>query len=318
VTDEGRANDWVPQATSAADPAHDQPDETGQSAEPGQPAEPALGDARPGSAGRTAAFAAGRALVVLVAATVGYQFVVPTHHVVRNRLSLLVITKPGIAAFDKTKPQAGAQDDTQTGLAALTSAAKRSPNQTGLYSVEWSPSQTSAAGVVAFLFPDAATAATAEAELRTQQLSAKANAANSLTRTDTFTVPGAPGSAGSVFSPSSKSEPTLSTALLRQGRVVSLTEVIGASSSAKADSITLAVNENARLRQVAPGFTLKVTRYPTTATILWGVGAALLAALAGLVPILWRRRRERRRLAYEAELASRVVVGGKVIVKHRR
>jgi hypothetical protein len=86
----------------------------------------------------------------------------------------------------------------------------------------------------------------------------------------------------------------------------------------KPDSITLAVNQYAQLRQVEPGFTLSVTDYPLWASVLWGAGAVVAAALAAFTPILWRRRAEKRRLAHQAELASRVVVAGKVIVKHRR
>ena len=103
------------------------------------------------SSRRQAAFAVLRALVVLVVAAVAYQLVVPTTHVVRTRLARLVLAKPGIAAYEKTKPQAGEQNDTQTGIAALTTAAKRSPNQTGLYSIQWSPTASSGAGMIAFL-----------------------------------------------------------------------------------------------------------------------------------------------------------------------
>jgi len=311
MTDEESANDWVPRATATELPEAEEltPDAP---KEPNEPNAPSTGR------GRTATFAVGRGLVILVAAAVGYQFVIPTHHVDRNRLSLLAIAKPGIAAFEKVKAQSGVRSDAQTGLSSLTSAAKKSPNRTGLYSIEWAPSQTSAAGVVAFLLPDEQSAKAAVTEIDKQQLSPNANAANSLKRTDTFTVPGVPGSAGAVFSSSSKNVPSLSTTLISYGRVVSLAEVIGTPSTAKPDSITLTVKQYAHMRNVEPGFTLSPTRYPTVATIVWAAGAAVLALLAAFVPILWRRRAEKRRRAREAELASRVVVRGQVIVKHRR
>jgi hypothetical protein len=335
MTDEGGADDWVRRATATDPPSGPQPGPEDSEAEQpelrddelhedeltaGEPddQEEEAASRRPASARRSAGFAAGRALVILVAAGIGWYLVVPTHHTARNRLSMLVISKPGVAAYEKTKPQAGEQDDTQTGVAALTAAAKKSPNQTGVYSIEWSPSQTSGAGVVALLFPNQADAATAVSQLSNQQLSPDANSANSLTRTATFTVPGVPGSAGSVFSPSSKTDPTLATALFRHGRVVSLTQVVGSAETAKPDSTTLAVNQYATLSQVEPGFTLSVKDYPLVPSVLWGAGAVVIAALAALGPILWRRRAEKRQLAYEAELASQVVVGGKVIVKHRR
>ena len=339
MTDEGHANDWVPSATATGLPRGPEAAEEPENQEPelaqdeldedelpedelpeGELPEDELQEApsRTPSARRNASFAAGRALVVLVAAGIGWYLVVPAHHVDRSRLSMLVISRPGVATFEKAKAQGGVKGDTQTGLAAVTAAAKKFPNQTGIYSTEWSRSQTTGAGVVAILFPDQSDATAAMAQLSNQQLSAKANSANSLIRTDIFTVPGVPGSAGSVFSPSSKIEPTLSTALFRQGRVLSLTQVISSAATARPDSIKLAVNQYANLRKVEPGFTLSVTDYPLVPTVLWGAGAVVLAALTAFSPTLWRRRAERRRLAYEAELASRVVVGGMVITKRRR
>jgi hypothetical protein len=338
MTDEPGPDDWVPRATatdpaSGSQPAAEEPQDEEPPLPQGELDEAQLPEdevdqeeqeeeealsRRPGSARRSAGFAAGRALVVLAAAGIGWYLVVPTHHAERSRLSMLVISQPGVTAYAKTKPQAGEQDDTQTGVAAVSAAAKKSPNQTGVYSIQWSPSQSSGAGVVALLFPNPSDAATAVSQLTDQQLSAGANSADSLTRTATFTVPGVPGSAGSVFSPSTKTDPTLATTLFRQGRVVSLAQAVSSAETAKADSTTLALNQYAKLRQVESGFTLSVKDYPVLTSGLWGAGAVVIAALAALGPILWRRRAEKRQLAYEAELASRVVVGRQVIVKHRR
>jgi hypothetical protein len=315
MTSEDRANEWVPRSTATdTDSADTEDGPAGTDSDAA--AEVPSGPHRSGAG--TAGFAMGRALVVLGAAAIVYFNVVPTHHIERSRLSLLVIGKPGAATYQKAQPQSGQQDDTQTGLTALTAAAKKYPNQTGLYSVEWAASQTSAAGLVAFLMPNGSSAASLTSQLQSQQLAPNANKANSMTRSSTFALPGVPGSAGSVFTPTAKNQPTLVSVLYRVGNVVVLTQVIGPSSSAKPDSVTVALNEYAKVRQVAPGFTLSVTRYPMAPTIGLAAGAVVLAALVAVTPPLWRRRAERRRLAYEEELASRVIVGGKVIVKHRR
>ncbi|MBV9661474.1 MAG: hypothetical protein JO337_09980 [Acidimicrobiales bacterium] len=311
MTDEGAANEWAPRSTATDAAEHEEREED-------QAVTTVAADERPRSARRTAGWTVGRALVVLAVAAAVYPLVVPTHPAMRSRLALLVIDKPGVAAFDKVKAQAGEQDVSQTGIDALTAAAKKFPRQTGLYSVEWAPSQTSAAGVVAFLLPSASAAATTFDQLSTQQLSPDAYKSNSLTRTGTFDVPGVAGSGGSVFSPSSDSQPTLANTAFRVGRVVALSEVIGPSSSAKADSITLAKDEDTQLRRVAPDFTLAVTRYPLVATLVWIAGAVLVAVIVALTPVLWRRRAERRRLAWEEEIAGQVIVGNRVIVKHRR
>lgn len=270
---------------------------------------------------RRAAFAVLRSLIVLLAAVIVYQFVIPTSHVVRSRLTRLVPAKSGVAAFDKITPHASEPDDTQTSLAALTNAAKRSPNKTGLYSIEWSQSQTSGAGVVAFLLPSDAVAGTALSQLETQQLAAGSYSSESLTRTSTYAVPGVPGSKGAVFQPSAKAAattPSVVITLFRYGNVVALSEVANPGSSAQSDADIVAQGEYANLRHLGAGFSLSVTRYPVVATTLWGVGAVMVAALAALLPIGRRRLADRRRRAYEEEMAHRVVVGNKVIVKHRR
>jgi hypothetical protein len=267
------------------------------------------------------AFALLRALVVLVVAAVAYQLVVPTAHVVRTRLSRLVLTKPGVAAYDKTKPQAGEQNDTQTGIAALTTAAKRAPNQTGLYSIEWSATQISGAGTVAFLLPSDSVAATALSQIRSQQLAAGSYSSNSLTRDSTYAVPGVPGSYAAIYRPAAKdakSVPSLAVTVFRYGRVVAVDEAASVGSTAQPAANTITVGELQNLRRQGTGFSLSVTRYPVVATTLWWVAAVVLAALAALVPVARRRRAQRRQRAEEEELAHRVVVGKQVIVKHRR
>jgi hypothetical protein len=274
----------------------------------------------PPSGRRRAVFAVLRALAVLAIAAVVYPFVVPTVHVVRTRLSRLVPTKTGVAAFDKATPQAGEQDDTKTGIAILTTAAKRSPNQTGLYSIEWSPSDSSGAGSIAFLLPNESDASTALSQIRAQQLGTDSYASNSLTRAATYAVPGVPGSYAAIYRPPAKDagSPTLAVTALRYGRVVAVSEAASQGSTAQAAANTITAREYSNLRRLGAGFTLSVTRYPFVATTLWIVGAVVLAAVAALGPVAWRRRAQRRRRADEEEMVHRVVVGKRVIVKHRR
>ncbi len=295
----------------------------------------AAGDANTGGSGRDAAtrptpspspyrragFSVARGLVVLAVAAVGYQLVVPDVHVERGRLARLVLSKPGVAAFNKTAPQAGEQDDTKTGVAALTAAAKRSPHQTGIYSIQWVPTQTSGVGIVAFLLPSDATAATTLAQVRVQQESAGSFSSSGLTRTSTFTVPAVPGSSGAQYAPSSKagaSLPGLAVSAFRDGRVVALVDASTSNSTDKATVDAVTTGEYGNLHRLGSGFGLSVTRRPVVATVLWVVAAVVLAAIGALTPVVRRRRAEKRRRAYEAEMANRVVVGRRVIVKHRR
>lgn len=309
MSDVGHEGDWVPQETDLTE-------------EEADPADAELsGEESAPSVKWRVAFAIARALVVLVVAAVGYQAVVPTTHVVRGRLARLVVSKSGVPAYDKTPAHAGEQNDTQTGIAAVTAAAKQSPSRTGLYSIEWSPTQNSGAAVITFLLPSNAAATTVLAQIRTQQLAAGSYSSNSLTRTSTYSVAGVPASYAAVYTPSSTGAapaPGLTITAFRYGRVVAVTEVASSSSTARPNADTITTGEYANLRHLGSGFSLSVTRRPVVATILWAAGAVLLAAMAALVPVGLRRRAQRRRQAYEDEMASKMIIGERVIVKRHR
>jgi hypothetical protein len=283
-------------------------------------APPSLSPSRHGRY-RRAGFAVARGLAVLVVAVVGYQLVVPTHHVERGRLAELVLSKPGLAAFDRAKPQAGEQDDTRTALVAVTAAAKRAPGHTGIYSIQWVPTPTSGVGIVAFLLPSAAAATATFTQLRTQQLGTGSFASSGLRRASTFTVAAVPGSSGALYAPSAKAGaavPGLAVTVLRSGKVVALIDASTSNSTDKAAATSVTAAEYDHLQQLGSGFSLSVTRRPALATGVWVAGAVALAAIAALGPVVRRRRAEKRRRAYEDMMANRVVVGRRVIVKHRR
>jgi hypothetical protein len=273
------------------------------------------------SRGRHAGFAAGRAVVVLVVAAVVYEMVVPSTHTDRSRLARLVPTTSGLALFAKTTPQAAQQNDAQTGLAAVTAAAKKSPGRTGIYSIAWSASQTSAGGVIAFLLPDVGTAQATLPQIGGQQMGATTYAANSLDRKATGGVAGVPGSYTAMYEPSAqapKGTPSLAITEFRYGQVDSVSEAVGTASSVDTEAAFLATREYALLERRGGRLSLTVTEYPVGATAGWVAGAIVLAAALALLPVLRRRRRERRRLAYEEEMANRVVVKGRVITKRRQ
>jgi hypothetical protein len=261
-----------------------------------------------------------RAVVVLAAAAFGYQALIPTTHIDRTRLAHLVLGEPGVTGYNVKPSQAAEQPATGLPLTTVTAAAKRSPNQTGVYSIEWIKSQTDAAGLVAFLLPSDAQAAATLPEVRTGQLGATSYSSNGLTRRSTFAIAGVPGSEGALYSPTAKSAapaPSLVITAFSYGRTVAMTELQSAAQT-QADATTATVNEYAHLRQIEPGFTLKVVNYPVVATVLWAAAAVALAALVAFGPIAWSRLATRRRRRLEEELANRVVVHGQVITKRHR
>jgi hypothetical protein len=278
------------------------------------------GGGRPPSPRRRKALAASRALVVLVVAAVGYQLVVPQTHVVRARLNRLVLTRPGVAKYNVKSPATAEQPASTTQLSTVESAATKSPNQTGVYTISWSPSQTSGAGILVFLLPTAAQAKAVLPQVRAQQAAAGSYTSEGLTRRGTFVVTSVPGSSGATYSPTSKGSglsAELSIATFQYGRVVGAVEAVGPSAT-QADSSTIAANEYALLRKVEPGFTLKKVTRPVLASSLWIVGAVLLAAIAALTPAARRKLAARRQRKIDEELSHMVVVKGQTISKHRR
>ncbi|MCU4184855.1 hypothetical protein K6U06_10835 [Acidiferrimicrobium sp. IK] len=260
-------------------------------------------------------------MVVLVVAGIGYQLVIPTTSTVRSRLARLVVTTNGTKTFPGPASHAAEEAATTGGLAPLEAAAKAHPGQTGLYVAQWTKSGSTGDGlaIVTFLLPDVATATKARTQLVASQLSAGALSSSGFTRSAQFTPPGVANAAGSVFSPGKGGTPAGQAALVvaQQGRVVTLVEVALTAGSPQADATTATQAEAAHLRSVEPGFTLSVTRNPTTATIVWAAGSLVVLLIVAGGPLLWRRRKERQERRLQEELARTIRVGGSTIVRKR-
>jgi hypothetical protein len=275
----------------------------------------------PGEAARSprAVPAVVRGVVVLGLAAIGYQLLIPQTVVVTSRLSQLALQRTGVHPFEAKPSGRGVQSAAQSGIPALQAAASRSPSRTGLYSVEWSPSQTSGTGLIVFLLPTDAQARTVLSQIQARQLTPNAYAANSLIRKSTLTVSGVAGSAGAFFIPSTTAgatAPSLAVGLFRYGRVVAVTEVLEPANAIEHMN-AIAQKEHAHLAKTEPGFSMEVVRHPIVATVLWVVGAVVLAAVAALAPFLRRRLADRRERRIQEELERRVVVRGQVITKRR-
>ncbi len=262
-----------------------------------------------------------RAVVVLVVAGIGYQLVVPTSSIVRGRLSHLAIARTGTTNFPGAPAHAGEQAATTGSLAAMEAATKAHPGQTGLYVVQWTTKASSSDGlvVVTFLLPDAPTASTVRSQLATSQLSPTAFSQSGLVRTGQWAPAGIAGAAGSLYGPAkgATGPGQVGVTVWQEGRVVALVEVLLASGSPRADATTAAHAEAALLRTAVPGFTLSVTRHPMVASVLWLVGTAAALLLVAGGPVAFRRRRDRRALRLQEELARTIHVRGATIVRKR-
>ncbi len=289
----------------------------------GRPDDPARGESRGPSRHprRTAAVAGGVAVLVLVVAAVGYQQVIPITHVARGRLARLVVTRSGVKEFDTKPAQAVELPVAKTGLSVLEGAGKKSPDASGSYLVAWTgPGANNALETVAFVAPSADVAKRLEAQVVSTNLSAQALSSSSLKRLSTFTVPGAPGSAGSLYGSSTATAGAsqLAVTAVQVDRVVTVSEALNPT-SAETDSKTATVTEYRHLQAAIPGFTLKVVHRPLTATILWAAGAVLIAVLVALSPATVGRVRRRRQARREAEERARgSLVPGHRITKRQR
>lgn len=299
--------------------------------------EPELRSAHPY---RKPALAVVRAIVVLAIAGVGYAVIIPTHHdrqtrVVSSRLAGLAIPETGVAGFNAKPTNAGVQSVTNAGITVLSTAAKKDPGHTGLYTKDWSASakgSTDAIGLVVFLLPTPAQAQSVVNQVTKMELSATAQSANSLDRSATFTVPGVTESAGSVFVPKkpTKTSQDLAVSIWRQGSVVSFvqaaktTTTAAGANEARDQVISVSKAQAQHVSKVEPGFTLielvrpAGTDYPTTASIVWIVGSVVVALLAAVGPIVYGRARRRRQERLQAELDRMIVVRGQTITKRRR
>lgn len=262
---------------------------------------------------------AAAAVVVLAGAAVVYEQTIPIHHVERARLSTLVVPAP--TGF-KAKPASASEVVASSSpFAAVKAAAKRSPNSTGSYSVQWSGSTASSdiSSLLVSWLPTGSDAAAVQRQAVSSYLSTGSFKSNGYTLQHRLALPGLVGAAAATFGPpSGKGTERLSVAAVPEGRfeVVAFAQQTGAVKS-EATLTSLAKSEAAHLRAAGSGFTLGVTTWPVAASLIfWGVAAAL-AGLIVLVPMGVGRARRRRRLAREAS-AKRAVQGrGRKVAKHQ-
>jgi hypothetical protein len=263
------------------------------------------------------------AVAILVIAAIAYVEFIPVHHVEQSRLSQLVVTKPP-AGFSAKPTSSATVPASSSPFAALKTAAKRSPNQTGAYVIQWpgtgtQSSSSDVASVVLSWLPSTSDAATVQKQAVSAYLAAGSfKTDDSYSLESRFAVAGVPGAAGVIFGPApSTGHLGLAVAVLGEGRFVSVDFAqLSSPAPAQAAATSLAQAEYAHLRQVGPGFTLGVTHYPLEASLILIGVAVTLAALLVLVPLGVSRGRRHRRLAREAASRRAVQGRGRKIAKH--
>jgi hypothetical protein len=257
-------------------------------------------------------------VVILAVAAIGYERYIPIHHVQRARLARLVVASPG-AGFTAKPAATNEVPASSSPFAALKTAATRSPNSTGAYSVEWTGASSSIASVLVSMLPSRSSAAAVAAQATTAYLGAASFKSNNYVLAGRLAVPEVTGAQGATYRPTSaKATTRLAVAVFQVDRYV-VVEFAQRSNAAAADSTVtgLAQAEAQHLRQVGSGFSLVVTTWPTAASLIYGGVTLAIAVLTLIVPVGVTRGRRRRRLAREA-MARRALQGrGRKIAKHQ-
>ena len=277
---------------------------------------------------RALAAPVGRAAVVVVVAAVGYWQVIPLARYLPGRLSGLTVGVTGLPGFNAKPINAQVVPAGSNPFALVQAAVKRSPHQSGAYSIGWAGihSQSDVAAMLANLLPTVTGARAVQSQAVSQFLAKKAFAAQSLTYVSGGSVASVPGARQSTFhapasaaTPTSPASPavTLSLSVFRVGRVVALVSLQTTAADQSALS-TITAGEYHHLLAVEPGFSLTETTHPALASGLYGLGALAAAVAAALLPVWVRRARAERRRRQAEAAANLLRIGGSTVVKRQR
>lgn len=253
------------------------------------------------TARRVAPFAA--AVVVLALAAVGFVEYVPVHHVATARMARLVAAKPPPGFGGKPSVSSPEKSSTSS-FAAVKAAAKSDPGATGTYTVEWtkpSPSHDTATALLSLL-PTSALAARTDQQARSAYLGKKSQQSQYYSYSGPLSIATPPGSDASLFKATTAGGPPLAVVAfqVQRAQVVIFSAIAGPPSQSAAVARSLAAAEYGQLRRNLPGFSLRYTTWPLTATTVYWAATAGILGLIVAVPAAARKSKERRRRAREA------------------
>ncbi len=257
--------------------------------------------------------------MVVIVAAVAYEQFIPIHHEDRSRLSRLVVASPP-AGFTAKPTSSNEVVSSSNPFSAFKTAAKRAPNQTGAYSIQWpeTSSAANAASVLVSWLPTTSDATAVEKQAVSSYLASGSFKSDSYTMKGRFSIPAVAGAQAATFGPApSKGSQGLAVAVFPAGRYV-VVDFAQQSSAPKAQAtvISLSQAQAAHLRQIGSGFSLGVTTYPAAASLIFGGVAVALAALVVLVPLGVSGGRRRRRAGRDLAARRAVQSRGRKIAKH--
>jgi hypothetical protein len=246
-------------------------------------------------------------VAVVVVAGIGFPIFVPVTRPDGKLLGRLVISHSALSTVPRKPTLTQSVSPSQSTFAVTRKAARRDPNDTGLYAREWyiSSSGPPQAGIVLQFLPTVGQARAVLADVEKQLPAPPSLPDETAVSGASFAVPGVPGARGESFllndttTPSKSPVGTSYATVFRVGRAVE-SELIVAT-SAERDPQPIVADSQAEYRllgRAEPGFSLARTHLPWASSLVFVAVTLAVAALALLAPE-WlrdsvRRRRQRR------------------------
>jgi hypothetical protein len=254
------------------------------------------------------AAAAGFVLFFALAAT-GFELFIVMRNADQPRLARLIVPTPP-AGYTHKPSASNVVTAADNPFSSFQSNAKRSPAESGAYSVTWvnPASSNDSASILLSYLPSASAAEKVQAQAVQQFTGTNSFKAQNYAFYRTVPVSGIPGARAAAFTATGKTTtPPVVAVVFSTGRaqVLELVGQTGTPQSTAAVAVDLARSQFLHLRRALPAFSLGVTRFPTVATSVYWAVAVAIAALALGVPLGIRRARrlrdERRRRAAERQ-----------------
>ncbi|HAM01675.1 MAG TPA: hypothetical protein DCQ30_05535 [Acidimicrobiaceae bacterium] len=243
-----------------------------------------------------------RAVVVLALGGVGYALFIPQGHADRKLLGNLVIRHTALKSVPAEAKLKQAIPGSDSTFSVTKRAARQHPDETGLYAREWyvAPGAPPEVGAVLQKLPTADEARRVLSAVRAQLRTAPTLSTEKASSPQSFSVPGVPSAAGVSFllfdANTHAQVGTAYTAAYQVDDAV-MSELIVSTSSTRDTAAAVADVQAgaALLRQKAPSFSMVVTTYPSTATLVYAVVTVVVATASLFLPEFMAERLRRRR-----------------------
>lgn len=262
-------------------------------------------------------------LVLLAVAVVGYVLWIPMQRPSRAALARLVVTTP-VHGF-KAAPSVAAPSASSSAISVLKTAAKQTPGETGVYSVDWKGTKAkSSASLVVAVLPTLALAKSAQQEANKEFTAQDALTGDGYGYGGAITDASVPGARGAYFLPGTT--PTLKPTgkradllVFRLQRVIGLVSVAGTGAASSVAASAVATAEYDHLSTVGASPRVAKTVFPLVATIVYaGVALVALAVLEASPSAVAAARRRRHAAAEAAVRRDRAARGAKITTRSRR